>query len=91
MSTTVEIRELKARLDRYIQKVKKGESVIITERGTPVGKIVPTGNDLEKRLGQSTETGLVLWNGQKLPRVAAFSANLEGNMTVSELLIEARK
>lgn len=35
------IAELKANLSRYLDRVKGGEEVVITERGLPVAKIVP--------------------------------------------------
>lgn len=37
----VPIRELKARLAEYLRLVRQGEEVVITLRGTPVGRIVP--------------------------------------------------
>lgn len=39
--TTTGIAELKARLSRYLEQVKAGQEVVITERGRPVAKIVP--------------------------------------------------
>ena len=33
--TSVNIRELKSRLSHYLRLTKAGESVVITERGTP--------------------------------------------------------
>ena len=36
---TVGIRDLKAQLSKTIQQVKAGETVIITERGKPIGRI----------------------------------------------------
>ena len=39
--TTVGIRELKARLSVYMQQVKAGATVVITERGKPIARIVP--------------------------------------------------
>lgn len=35
------IAELKARLSRYLDQVKSGQEVVITERGRPVAKLVP--------------------------------------------------
>lgn len=36
-----EISELKARLSEYIGHVKRGEEVLVTERGKPVARLVP--------------------------------------------------
>jgi prevent-host-death family protein len=38
---TAAVSELKACLSDYLSKVKKGEEVLITDRGKPVAKIVP--------------------------------------------------
>ena len=35
-------RELKNRLGRYLKLVGKGETLIVTDRGKPVARIVPT-------------------------------------------------
>ncbi len=35
------VSELKASLSSYLAKVKKGEEVIVTDRGTPIAKLVP--------------------------------------------------
>jgi prevent-host-death family protein len=39
---TVGSRELKNRLGRYLKLVGKGETLIVTDRGKPVARIVPT-------------------------------------------------
>ena len=38
---TTGIAELKAHLSRYLEQVKSGQEVVITERGLPVAKLVP--------------------------------------------------
>jgi prevent-host-death family protein len=40
-NTSVGIRDAKAHLSRYLKLVQKGEEVMITDHGRPVGKIVP--------------------------------------------------
>ncbi len=35
------VSELKASLSEYLAKVKKGEEIIVTDRGTPVAKLIP--------------------------------------------------
>jgi prevent-host-death family protein len=39
--TTASIAELKARLSAYLDQVKAGEEVIVTERGHAVARVVP--------------------------------------------------
>jgi prevent-host-death family protein len=38
---TTGIAELKAHLSRYLEQVKGGQEVLVTERGLPVAKLVP--------------------------------------------------
>ena len=35
------VADLKARLSRYLRRVKTGHEVVVTERGVPIAKIVP--------------------------------------------------
>jgi len=62
-STQVGIRGLKRRLSHYIRRVKAGETVLITERGRPVGRIFPVDAPLQARLAALVQAGLVGWNG----------------------------
>ena len=45
---TVGSRELKNRLGRYLGMVGKGETILVTDRGKPVARLVPTGNEANK-------------------------------------------
>ncbi len=63
MSTTnksVSVTELKARLSEQLRRVKAGESVLITERGRPIGMMTPLPQEnLGDELGDLAEAGLV--------------------------------
>jgi prevent-host-death family protein len=37
----VGIRELRADLSRWVQRVRDGDEVVVTDRGTPVARLVP--------------------------------------------------
>jgi prevent-host-death family protein len=39
--TTTGIADLKARLSEYLARVKAGDEVLVTDRGTPIARIVP--------------------------------------------------
>ena len=41
LHTSVGIRELRQQASRVLDLVKKGEVIIVTERGTPIAEIVP--------------------------------------------------
>ncbi len=87
---TVGIRQLKEQLSHYIEQVKTGSTVVITERGTPVGRIVPEAPSLDERLQQLEQAKLLAWSGRKLcPTVP--TVRVRGPRTVSELLLEDRE
>ena len=76
--TTVGIRELKAQLSAYVQRVKAGDTVVITEHGKAVGRIVPiepSQPSVEERLQAMIREGIVEWDGRKLkPRTPVTEA-----------------
>lgn len=37
----VGIRELKAKLSEHLQRVNEGETIVVTDRGRPVARLVP--------------------------------------------------
>ena len=45
--------EAKNRLSALLEKVEKGEEVVITRRGKPVAKLVPVGNGRDIALAQA--------------------------------------
>ncbi len=86
----VGIRELKTHLSRYLQRVKAGQTLLITERGQVVGRIVPAEQSLEERLDAMRAAGLLAWSGKRLQALEPI-AQIEGNRTVAGLLIEDRE
>jgi prevent-host-death family protein len=58
---TTGIAELKAHLSRYLDQVKGGEEVLVTERGLPVAKLVPlrTGEERSSRRHRLARAGLL--------------------------------
>jgi prevent-host-death family protein len=90
----VGIRELKAHLGRYLRRVKAGESLVITVRGEPVGRIVPTAPptpaSLEARIRDMVAAGLAEWNGQPYMPGEPVAVN-RGPRCVSDLLVEDRE
>lgn len=57
------VSELKAGLSKYLARVKRGEQVLITERGRTIAKIVPVPpaeGDEEERIRELERLGIVL-------------------------------
>jgi prevent-host-death family protein len=88
--TTVGTRELKNRLSQYLRRVKAGETIIITERGKPVGQILPIQDDLSGRLQKLVEAGILEWNGQLLPPYQPKAVN-KSDKLLSSLVAEDRE
>lgn len=88
-TTTVSIRDLKSRLSHYLRLTRAGETVEITDRGVPVGRIVPAASPAADRIEAMAGAGLVAWNRRRLaPRTPA--ARVRGKKTVAELLVADR-
>jgi len=85
----VGVRELKARLSEYLRRVKTGETIVITDHGKPVGRIVPAEQPLEGRLAAMIESGALAWSGQKLEPMVPV-AQVRAEHSVADLLIEDR-
>jgi len=87
---TVGVRELKSRMSECLRRVKQGETVIVTERGKPVGRLIPQGQTLEERLAELDQAGLIRWSGKKLSPAKPV-ARVRGKKTVAETIVEQRR
>ena len=86
----VGVRDLKARLSKYLRQVSQGQTVIITDHGRPVGRLSPVDQPLDERLKALQDAGLVAWNGQKPKKVTPTTVN-RSERQVSDILVEMRE
>ena len=91
---TAAISELKARLSEYLDQVKAGAEVLITDRGKPVAKMVPVSGKSRPRqaLSKMEKKGLIQLGTGKLPE--SFWAGERGEDPgglVLKALIEERE
>ncbi len=84
------IRELKSKLSKCVREVKKGATIVVTERGRPVARIIPESNSLAERLETLRRAGTIHWSGHRL-RVTKPVARVRGKRTVSDIVIENRE
>jgi len=84
------IRELKSRLSQCIREVKTGETIVVTDRGRRVARIVREGNSLAERMDTLRNAGSIQWSGRRLGATEAMS-RLRGKRTVAEIIIENRE
>lgn len=67
---TAAVSELKATLRKYLDRVKAGEELLVTDRGKPIARIVPISSDRQKvppHLGELERAGLARIGSGKLP------------------------
>jgi prevent-host-death family protein len=89
---TIGIRELKEQLSGHIKEVKKGATLVITERGKPVARLLPVSpaeTPIEARLHELVDAGVIAWSGRKLS-ASVPTVPVKGTKTVAEMLIEDR-
>jgi prevent-host-death family protein len=67
---TAAVSELKARLSEYLNQVKAGMEVLITDRGKPVARLVPISRskDVKESLVRMEKQGLIRLGSGKLPK-----------------------
>jgi len=92
MRTTVGARELKTRLGTYLQKVRRGATLVVTDRGEPIAELRPLGGN-----GSADEAGLamlaamgVVTRGEE-PKVRPFRPVVSSGGSASEAVIEGRE
>lgn len=80
----VRIAELKARLSHYLRAVRRGETIAVLDRETPVAHLVPVDGRLVLRVRQPSP-GTPPPNRVRLPKPAKV------NLDVVQLLLEERQ
>ncbi len=90
METVTGVRDLKNKLSHYLREVKKGRSIMITERGKIVATIVPAQEhpDVEK-LKKLARSGLGTWRGGK-PKGSSRPIVVKGK-PVGDIVLEERR
>lgn len=74
-SKTVGVRELRQNLSRYLERVKDGETLTVTERGHEVARLVPSRPDIDpfylkmaEKYGATIPKGNLVETIARLPR-----------------------
>lgn len=83
-------RELKNKLSEYIRRVKKGQTVIVTERGNVVAQLIPPQQTIEERIWAMVDAGQADWNGKKPKPYQPKIINRSGKL-MSEAIMEDRR
>ncbi|HEY3885427.1 MAG TPA: type II toxin-antitoxin system prevent-host-death family antitoxin [Vicinamibacterales bacterium] len=86
----VGIRELKSTLSECVREVKAGRTIVVTDHGQPVARIIPEAISLRARVDALRNAGAIAWSGRRLRR-AKPAGKVRGNKTVADLIIENRE
>jgi len=92
------VRELKAKLSRYLKRAAAGEEVTVTSRGRPIARLVqaalqpadrePSPAEMRRRL--AAIPGIILPTGPK-PRGSKHPIRIrKGEKTLAEIVLEDR-
>ena len=84
------IRELKSKLSQCVRDVKTGATIVVTERGRRVARMVRETDSLVERIDMLKNAGAIQWSGRRL-RNAKLVARPRGKRTVADVLIEGRE
>jgi prevent-host-death family protein len=80
----VRIAELKARLSEYLRAVRRGETIAVLDRETPVAQIVPVRDRMALRIRKPAP-------GTPPPRRVPLPKPLKLDVDVVQLLLEERR
>lgn len=88
VTTRVGIRELKARLSHYLDRVANGETIVVTDRGKAKAELRPL--SVEQRIQQGIEEGWIR-PGRGGPSRGVPRRGAKGRMTIAEAMAEDRE
>ena len=87
---SIGIRELKSKLSECVRDVKRGGTVVVTEHGRRVARLVPENDSLDDRIAMLTKAGAMHWSGRRLGR-AAPGVRPRGKRTLADIVVENRE
>jgi prevent-host-death family protein len=87
---SIGIRELKSKLSECVRDVKRGGTVVVTEHGRRVARLVPEGDSLDDRIAMLTKAGAMQWSGRRLGR-AVPGVRRRGKRTLADIVVENRE
>ena len=83
-------RELRNKFSEYLRRVKKGQTIIVTERGKVVAQLGPARQSVEERIWAMVDAGLADWNGEKPKPHTPKIINKSGRL-ISDMVVEDRR
>ena len=85
------IRELKSKLSECVREVRNGGTIVVTEHGRPVARMIADASSLRERLEVLANAGVILWSGRRLKPAKPVARVRNGRRTVADLISENRE
>lgn len=85
--TEAGIRELRNHLSKYLQRVREGEEVVVTDRGTAVARVVPIGH--QRRYDRLVAEGII--EPSRADKRTRPKRRVEADGSVSGLVADQRR
>ena len=85
------IRELKSKLSECVREVRGGGTVVVTEHGRPVARMIADASSLNERLALLANAGRILWSGRRLKPTTPVARVRSRRKTVADLISENRE
>lgn len=87
------VSDVKAHLSAYLERVKAGEEIVVTDRGVPVARLVPIRFAIEEgRLAQLSALGIMRLPERELPEEILSPAGVDDeDGSVLAALIDERR
>jgi prevent-host-death family protein len=89
MESAVGVRELRQNISRYLERVKAGESFVVTERGIEVARLTPSGAKRNGLARLIAERGATIPEGDLIAKLGPRH-RLEG-LSTAEVLADQRE
>lgn len=85
------IRELKSKLSECVREVRSGGTIVVTEHGRPVARMIADASSLGERLEVLVNAGHIVWSGRRLKPMKPVARVRRGRRTVADLISENRE
>ena len=85
------IRELKSKLSACVREVRNGGTIVVTEHGHPVARMIADASSLSERLAVLVNAGGIVWSGRRLKPAKPAARVRSRRKTVADLISENRE
>jgi prevent-host-death family protein len=86
----VGVRDLKNRLSAYLDRIKGGEEIVVTEHGRPIARLSPVGADVD-RMTALVDAGIVRPPKTTTRRLPAERVTLTGGGSLDDDVAAQRR